>query len=225
MSSQANPAAFEPGRRERNKQEKRRRILAAAGRLFRRKGFAATTTQEIATAAGIAAGTLFLYARSKEDLLLLVFMDEMQAVIGRAFATVPADAPLVDRLMHIFGGLADYHEEDVPLARAFIREIAFNEDRERRREVMGVRLAINAGVVRLIEQAQQCREISRELDPGDAAQVYFSVYFLLLQGWLNDDMTRADFNSLLRRRLETAVAGSRSRARRPRAGSRINGRS
>jgi len=210
MSSQAN-LAVEPGRRERNKQEKRRRILAAAGRLFRRKGFAATTTQEIATAAGIAAGTLFLYARSKEDLLLLVFMDEMQEVIGRAFATVPANAPLVDQLMHIFGVLADYHEEDVPLARALIREIAFNEDRERRREVLGVRAKINAGVVRLIERAQQRREISRELDPGDAAQVFFSVYFLLLQNWLNDDIARDRFNALLRRRLETAVAGSRAR--------------
>ena len=210
MSSHAN-LAVEPGRRERNKQEKRRRILAAAGRLFRRKGFAATTTQEIATAAGIAAGTLFLYARSKEDLLLLVFMDEMQEVIGRAFATVPANAPLVDQLMHIFGVLADYHEEDVPLARALIREIAFNEDRERRREVLGVRAKINAGVVRLIERAQQRREISRELDPGDAAQVFFSVYFLLLQNWLNDDIARDRFNALLRRRLETAVAGSRAR--------------
>lgn len=211
MSSQADLSLAEPGRRERNKQEKRRRILAAAGRLFRRKGFAATTTQEIATAAGIAAGTLFLYARSKEDLLLLVFMDEMQEVIGRAFATVPAEAPLVDRLMHIFGVLADYHAEDVRLARAFIREIAFNEDRERRREVMGVRTAINAGAGRLIEQAQRRRELSRDLDPGDAAQVYFSVYFLLLQNWLNDDIDRDRFDALLRRRLETAVAGSRAR--------------
>lgn len=218
MSSQANLVPAEPGRRERNKQEKRRRILTAAGRLFRRKGFAATTTQEIATAAGIAAGTLFLYARSKEDLLLLVFMEEMQEVIGRAFAVVPLEAPLVDQLMRVFGVLADYHEEDVPLARAFIREIAFNEDRERRREVMGVRMAINAGVARLVEQAQQRREVRRELDSGDAAQVYFSVYFLLLQNWLNDDIARARFNVLLRRRLETAVAGSRAR-------SRINARS
>jgi AcrR family transcriptional regulator len=223
MSSQTDLTSAEPGRRERNKQEKRRRILAAAGRLFRRKGFAGTTTQEIATAAGIAAGTLFLYARSKEDLLLLVFMDEMQEVIARAFAAVPLGAPLVDQLMHVFGVLADYHAEDVPLARAFIREIAFNEDRERRREVMGVRMAINAGVARLIGQAQQRREISRELDPGDAAQVYFSVYFLLLQNWLNDDIDRASFDSLLRRRLQTAVAGSRARA--ARAGGKINGRS
>lgn len=211
MSSQPDLAPSELGRRERNKQEKRRRILAAAGRLFRRKGFAATTTQEIATAAGIAAGTLFLYARSKEDLLLLVFMEEMQGVIDKAFAAVPADAPLVDQLVHVFAGLADYHAEDVRLARAFIREIAFNEDRERRREVMGVRTVINAGVARLIGEAQRRREIGRELDPGDAAQVYFSVYFLLLQNWLNDDIDRGSFDAQLRRRLETAVAGSRAR--------------
>lgn len=211
MSSHADLIAIEPGLRERKKQEKRRRILAAAGRLFRRKGFAATTTQEIASAAGIAAGTLFLYARSKEDLLLLVFMEEMQEVIARAFTGVPAEAGLVDQLMHVFGRLADYHAEDVRLARAFIREIAFNEDRERRREVMGVRTTINAGVARLVEAAQRRREIGRNLDSGDAAQVYFSVYFLLLQNWLNDDIDRSRFDALLRRRLETAVAGARPR--------------
>lgn len=215
MSSQTNLVALEPGRRERNKQEKRRRILAAAGRLFRRKGFAATTTQEITTAAGVAAGTLYLYARSKEDLLLLVFMDEMQEVIGRAFAGVPHAAPLVDQLMHVFGTLADYHGEDIRLARALIREIAFNEDRERRREILGVRNTINAGVARLVQQAQQRREITSELDPEDAAQVYFSVYFLLLQNWVNDDIDRAEFDALLRRRLETAVVASRYPARRP----------
>jgi AcrR family transcriptional regulator len=61
------------GRREQNKQEKLARIAAAAKALFAAKGFAQTTTQEIAERAEIGAGTLFLYAKSKEDLLVMVF--------------------------------------------------------------------------------------------------------------------------------------------------------
>jgi len=58
-------------RREQNKAEKRGRIIAAARALFAHKGFEATTTLEIAEAAGVAAGTLFLYAKTKDDLLIL----------------------------------------------------------------------------------------------------------------------------------------------------------
>src|SRR5471030_878445 len=76
------------GRREQNKVEKRGRIIAAARALFTHKGFEATTTQEIADAAGVAAGTVFTYARTKDDLLILVFHDEMLAVVERAYEAV-----------------------------------------------------------------------------------------------------------------------------------------
>jgi AcrR family transcriptional regulator len=61
-----------PGRRERNKQEKLDRITAAATELFAERGVDEVTTQEIADKADIGAGTLFLYAKSKGELLLLV---------------------------------------------------------------------------------------------------------------------------------------------------------
>lgn len=60
------------GRRERNKQEKLARIVAAASELFAKHGVDEVTTQQIAEAADIGAGTLFLYAHTKGDLLLLV---------------------------------------------------------------------------------------------------------------------------------------------------------
>jgi AcrR family transcriptional regulator len=47
----------------------RRQILDAAHRLFAEKGFGATTTRDIAQAAGIASGTLFNYFPAKEAVL------------------------------------------------------------------------------------------------------------------------------------------------------------
>jgi AcrR family transcriptional regulator len=47
----------------------RQRILEAARQLFATKGFDATTTRDLADAAGIAAGTLFNYFTTKEAVL------------------------------------------------------------------------------------------------------------------------------------------------------------
>jgi AcrR family transcriptional regulator len=47
----------------------RQRILAAAGQLFASNGFDASTTRDIADAAGIAAGTVFNYFATKEAIL------------------------------------------------------------------------------------------------------------------------------------------------------------
>jgi AcrR family transcriptional regulator len=53
----------------------RERILSAAEGLFRRHSFDATTTREIAKAAGIAAGTLFNYFASKEAIVVALAVE------------------------------------------------------------------------------------------------------------------------------------------------------
>ncbi len=52
---------------------KRVRIIAAAAKLFGDKGYHDTTTAEIAESAGVAAGTIYIYFSSKEELLVAVF--------------------------------------------------------------------------------------------------------------------------------------------------------
>src|SRR5687768_14425191 len=83
------PLATPPvARRERNKQVKLERITAAARELFAEHGVDDVTTQQIAEKADIGAGTLFLYAKTKGELLLLVqnsgYVDALEQ--GRAAA-------------------------------------------------------------------------------------------------------------------------------------------
>ena len=85
------------GRRAQNKLEKRGRIVAAARALFRHKGFDATTSQEIADAASVAAGTVFTYARTKDDLLIMVFHDEMMELVERAFIAAGGAEGVIDQ--------------------------------------------------------------------------------------------------------------------------------
>jgi AcrR family transcriptional regulator len=53
----------------RRKQERPRELLDAARDLFVEKGFAAARAEDIAARAGVSKATLYLYFRSKEDLL------------------------------------------------------------------------------------------------------------------------------------------------------------
>src|SRR5690348_18030601 len=82
------------GLREQHKRDKRERLRAAAWHLFSTVGYDATTTRAIAEKAGVASGTLFLYARDKQDLLFLVFEERLRAAADEAFRTLPGGATL-----------------------------------------------------------------------------------------------------------------------------------
>ena len=63
--------------------DKRQRILEAATRVFARKGYFAARVSEIARKAGVADGTIYLYFRNKEDILVSLFDDVMSEHIAR----------------------------------------------------------------------------------------------------------------------------------------------
>lgn len=57
--------------------DKRQRILDAAVRVFARKGYFASRVSDVARAAGIADGTIYLYFRNKDDVLVSLFDEIM----------------------------------------------------------------------------------------------------------------------------------------------------
>jgi AcrR family transcriptional regulator len=70
------------GKRQENKLQTQERILRTALELFSSRGFYRTTTRQISQKAGIAEGTLFNYFRTKEDLALYFFEQEVEKLIG-----------------------------------------------------------------------------------------------------------------------------------------------
>jgi TetR/AcrR family transcriptional regulator, cholesterol catabolism regulator len=196
------------GRIERGKREKLERIKRAARRLFGRKGFEATTTREIAAAADIGAGTLFLYVGTKEDLLVLIFREEIGRVVTDAFATMPA-RPLLEQVLHLFGAMIALHERDRGLARVFVRELPFVEDR--RHGVAEMMRSMLAGIANLIEQSKARGEIRADVPATRLADSLFSLYFSQLQRWLGGDpITSGQRDEDLRAALKLQLEGLRS---------------
>ncbi|HLH93592.1 MAG TPA: helix-turn-helix domain-containing protein [Xanthobacteraceae bacterium] len=74
--------------------ERRRVILAAALGEFSARGFAAARLDDIAEAAGIAKGTIYLYFRDKEALFQDLIRSEMSPVADALEAALAIDLPL-----------------------------------------------------------------------------------------------------------------------------------
>jgi TetR/AcrR family transcriptional regulator, fatty acid metabolism regulator protein len=81
--------------------DKRRRILDAAVRVFARKGYFSARVSDIAKKAGVADGTIYLYFRSKEDLLGRLFDEVMSEHLVLAREAVRALPSAPERLRAI----------------------------------------------------------------------------------------------------------------------------
>jgi len=62
--------------------DKRDAILRAATKVFAQNGFFQSQVADVARVAGVAAGTVYLYFRSKDDLLVSIFEGSMREVIA-----------------------------------------------------------------------------------------------------------------------------------------------
>jgi TetR/AcrR family transcriptional regulator, cholesterol catabolism regulator len=77
---------------ERDDGNRRQQLLRAAARLFRQQGFAATSTRDIAAAAGMRSGSPFYHFENKEALLAAVMLEGMQRATGRQSGAMQAAA-------------------------------------------------------------------------------------------------------------------------------------
>jgi AcrR family transcriptional regulator len=92
----AEPAA------ERQDNAKRRQILAGAREVFLGQGFDAASMGEIARAAGVSKGTLYVYFDSKEQLFETVTREECKVQAEPVFQLDPADTD-VEAVLHRLG--------------------------------------------------------------------------------------------------------------------------
>ena len=81
--------------------DKRDLILRAATKLFARRGFFNTQVADVAREAGIAAGTVYLYFQSKDDLLISIFERTMVQGIEAARQALVGVSDPVERLRQL----------------------------------------------------------------------------------------------------------------------------
>lgn len=98
-------------------------IRAAAAKLFTQKGFAATTTDDIAREAGLSKATLYVRYSSKEELLADVLKDFLAQLSSLSFECEPGEpqAQLLRVAEHLLKALMNPHY--LALMRVLIAEL------------------------------------------------------------------------------------------------------
>lgn len=97
-SSRTRPAPpTRPALRERY-DRRRREVIATAARLFAERGYQATSMSELTAATGLAAGGLYHYIESKEELLIGICDELLDPLLERAGEIVAVPAPPAEQL-------------------------------------------------------------------------------------------------------------------------------
>lgn len=103
--------------------EKRDVILKAATKVFAQNGYFQSQVADVARVAGVAAGTVYLYFKSKDDLLVSIFERSMNEVLGEARTAVEAVPDPAERLRKIAHLHLDRVGRDKDLAVVFQVEL------------------------------------------------------------------------------------------------------
>jgi len=126
MPSQPSKSPKFQERQQRRVQRRKKEILTAAAHVFAAKGYAGSTTKEIADAADISEGTLYNYFGSKRELLIAV-ADESQAPMQIA---VQKAGQLETRaaMIAMFEEAFSISETQLPFLRALLSEAWIDDD-------------------------------------------------------------------------------------------------
>jgi AcrR family transcriptional regulator len=97
-------------------------ILEGAVQLFSTRGYARTSTNEIARRAGVSVGSLYQYFPNKDALLMTLLARHLEAVGAAVAESMPVlddpRVPLREGIRQLLERLRDLHESDPRLARA-----------------------------------------------------------------------------------------------------------
>jgi TetR/AcrR family fatty acid metabolism transcriptional regulator len=169
--------------RETNKIDKRARILDAAVKVFADRGFFTATVAEIARAAGVADGTIYLYFKSKDDLLLRLFDEKMSDLLTEARAAIDSEGSAAARLRRFITLHLALVEKNPELASVLIVEL-----RQSAQFLKGLEKAKLSAYLDVIGQVVKAGQDSGELDPAlspsTVKRAIFGALDELALGWL-----------------------------------------
>jgi TetR/AcrR family fatty acid metabolism transcriptional regulator len=162
---------------------KRESILRAATRVFARNGYFNSKVADIASAAGVADGTVYLYFKSKEEILHSIFDQNMAEAIA-------ADRKLIDKLSDArekLRRIATLHLERLGADRdlAVVFQVELRGSTKFMQEFSAAGFAEYLSLLRTIfEEGQRAGVFRKELNAKVAAKIFFGALDEMATNWI-----------------------------------------
>lgn len=197
------------GRRERAKRAKRDRIMEAALALFAEHGVGGVTTQQIADRADVAIGTLYLYAATKAELLIMVQNEKFAAAIETGLTAASATGGSLDGVMALIHPVVACVREQVENGRTYLHELVFGDPSEPyRREGLALSARLEEGIARLLTRDERIDA----LDAATLARVITAIIHISTTATVYLNRTDAAVVSDIREQIRAALSLGSGRA-------------
>ena len=163
--------------------DKRDAILRAAIDTFAARGFFTAQVADVARAAGIAAGTVYLYFKGKDDLLISIFERTMKEAIAEGRSTVAGLADPADRLTEIARLHLGRLGRDRELAVVF--QIELRQSTKFMERFSATQLREYLGIIRdVIADGQATGAFRADLNPTLGAKLFFGMLDEMATNWI-----------------------------------------
>ena len=158
-------------------------ILKAATQVFARRGFFQSQVADIARAAGVAAGTVYLYFRSKDDLLVTIFERTMKETIAEGQATLAEVKDPRERLRRIARLHLERMGRDRDLAVVF--QVELRQSTKFMERFSSTYLRAYLGIIRdTIAAGQASGAFRKNFNPTIAAKALFGALDEMATNWI-----------------------------------------
>jgi AcrR family transcriptional regulator len=148
-----------------------REILAATRRLMEQQGVDALTMEEIAQAAGVAKGTLYLYFQSKDELIQALLSQVGEAIARDLEAILARPEPPPAKLQQVAMVLLNFVERESALFPVYLRELV--RSKSGRRPPASALQEIEERIVALITQMFAEGMAQKQFLPADPRLLTF----------------------------------------------------
>lgn len=143
---------------------RRQAILDAAAEIFHRKGYHASSIQDIAEAVGMLKGSLYYYISSKSDLLLQIITQVHEQAFRDLTTILEADLPAAERLRRFIVHHTEYCTSHLTYMGVYLHEYKALEGSARTR-VNAMRDRYERAVCDLVASGQEDRSFRADADP------------------------------------------------------------
>jgi TetR/AcrR family fatty acid metabolism transcriptional regulator len=187
-------------------EEKYRMILKAAKTVFAKEGFYNSKVSEIAKEAKVADGTIYLYFKNKEDILISLFEEEFARIISLQKSEIePLDDPR-DKLKKFCDIHLNIAEEDKTLAEVMQVEVRQSSKfmREYKNKHFLAYLQIIADIVR---EGKEKSLFKADLNPDLAARLIFGSLDEISTYWVTAKRRRFDVHEAARTVSDVLLGG------------------